>query len=432
MTHPTPTTQRSYSVEDFELGEQIGEGAYSRVVLSTFKPTGKKYALKIIKKQLIIKENKAKTVKIEKLVLNMMDHENIIKLFCTFQDKDNLYFALEFAPGGELFTYIKKYGPFSLEASQFYTAEIVNGMEYMHSVGVLHRDLKPENIILSKDMHVKITDFGTAKIKNRAEIEEETSTAALRRGTFCGTVQYVSPEILRDEPCSEGSDFWALGCIIYQFLSGSPPFQGMTEYLIMQKILKREFDYPENFPPVAKDIVEKLLQLDSNQRLGMGEDGYKKLKSHPFFEGIDFANLKNQTPPRIITKLSNAELEDHLGDFDCNNQDELNEKWNLFLLKNESIVYTRGVIKRRRLTSKKRQLILTDWPRLMYLDSDKMVVKGFIPLTTQVKVILKSNKDMIIRTPGRDYIIEDLSNSTQEWKQYIEKVITEKLGPLVD
>jgi 3-phosphoinositide dependent protein kinase-1 len=135
--------KKAFSKDDFEFGPQLGEGAFSKVILTTFKHTGKKYATKVIQKQLILRENKIKTVKMEKQVLHMMDHPNIIKLFCTYQDKDNLYFALELAPGGELFSYISKYGPLSIEAARFYTAEIVNGLEYMHGLGIIHRDLKP-------------------------------------------------------------------------------------------------------------------------------------------------------------------------------------------------------------------------------------------------------------------------------------------------
>jgi len=255
-------------------------------------------------------------------------------------------------------------------------------------------------------MHVKITDFGTAKIKAHEEAEEAMvgdSPLKAKKGTFCGTVQYVSPEILKDEDCNEGADLWALGCIIYQLLTAQHPFKADSEYLIFQKILKREFEFPENFPPVAKDLIDKLLQLDQGERLGVGQDGYKKLKAHPFFEGIDFSNLKNQTPPTIIpfAGLDEFGLEEKQDDFDELNPqlaEKLNEKWSLFLLKNESIVYTRKVIKRRRLTSKKRQLILTDWPRLMYIDFDNMVVKGFVPLSKSMKVVKKSDKDMIIRT----------------------------------
>ncbi|KAG2385503.1 hypothetical protein C9374_003318 [Naegleria lovaniensis] len=416
--HEGMMPRKSYCCEDFELGEQIGEGAYSRVVLATFKPTGKQYALKIIKKQLILKENKTKTVKMEKQVLNMMDHDNVIKLFCTFQDANNLYFALEYAPGGELYSYIKNYGPFSLEATQFYTAEIVNAMEYMHTLGIIHRDLK---------------DFGTAKITAEEEVTVGESPLKAKKGTFCGTVQYVSPEILKDEDCTEAADLWALGCIVYQMLTATHPFKAESEYLIFQKILKREFEFTDDFPYVARDFVDKLLQLDAPKRLGVGPYGYKELKAHPFFDGIDFNNLKNQTPPSIVpfADLNAIELEDKQDDFDEPNPyivEKLNEKWSLFLLKNESIVYTRKVVKRRRLTAKKRQLILTDWPRLMYIDYENMVVKGFVPLSKTLKIIKKSDNNMILRTPGRDYIIEDVKGCVDRWSYWIEKMISEKLG----
>lgn len=282
-------------------------------------------------------------------------------------------------------------------------------------------------------MHVKITDFGTAKITAEEEVTVGDSPLKAKKGTFCGTVQYVSPEILKDEDCTEAADLWALGCIVYQMLTATHPFKAESEYLIFQKILKREFEFPDDFPYVARDLVDKLLQLDAMKRLGVGPCGYKELKAHPFFDGIDFNNLKNQTPPSIVpfADLDAIELEDKQDDFDEPNPyivEKLNEKWSLFLLKNESIIYTRKVIKRRRLTAKKRQLILTDWPRLMYIDYENMVVKGFVPLSKTLKVIKKSDNNMILRTPGRDYIIEDVNGCVDKWAYWIEKMISEKLG----
>ena len=283
-------------------------------------------------------------------------------------------------------------------------------------------------------MHVKITDFGTAKIQKAEEEEVMVGDSPLKskKGTFCGTVQYVSPEILKDEECNEGADLWALGCIIYQLLTAAHPFKADSEYLIFQKILKREFEYPPEFPYVARDLVDKLIQLDATQRLGVGSDGYKQLKAHPFFEGIDFSNLKNQTPPSIVpfANLDSLEIEDKQDEFDELNPfivEKLNEKYSLFLLKNESVVYTRKVVKRRKLTAKKRQLILTDFPRLMYIDFDARVCKGFIPLSKSVKLVKKSDKDMIIKTPGRDYIIEDVKGCVDKWIYWIEKILAEKL-----
>jgi 3-phosphoinositide dependent protein kinase-1 len=153
---------------------------------------------------------------------------------------------------------------------------------------VIHRDLKPENILLSETGHIKLTDFGTAK----DETEEH------RTNTFCGTAEYVSPEVLRDEEASRGCDLWALACMVYQMLTGRAIFRAENEYLTFQQILNHpaeDFVYPEGFPAVASDLIDKILLQDPLERLGAGSDadgkGYQALKAHPFFEGIDWDGL---------------------------------------------------------------------------------------------------------------------------------------------
>jgi len=415
------TDKRAICKDDFIFEDELGNGAYSRVVLTTFKATGKKYATKIIQKAFVVKEKKIKTVQMEKKVLNIMDHENIIKLFCTYQDKENLYFALELAPGGEMFSYLSKYGPFTFEAAQFYTAELVNGLEYMHGLGIIHRDLKPENVIFTKDMHAKITDFGTAKMRssgatpNSPEEDEVNSPkqSEQSRQTFCGTAEYVSPEVLTNKPVTEAADLWALGCMVYQFFTGKYPFKGESTYLMFQSIQKGEIDFPANFPMAARDLVIRLLKLEPDDRLGMGLNGYNLLKSHAFFEGINFATLSQCTPPSIVPK-------DRLESNSVFTSSQENERWSIFLLKNENVFYSRLVIKRRRLTAKRRQLIVTDRPRLLYVDPDSMGLKGIIPWSPQLWVQKKSEKDFVIHTPNRKYVLESLDNDVDGWVTAIE------------
>jgi 3-phosphoinositide dependent protein kinase-1 len=418
MTNSSTTEeQKIITKEDFEFGRELGKGAYSVVYLTTFKKTGEKFATKSIEKNLIIKENKLKTVKIEKDVLQLLKgHPNIIKLFCTFQDKTHLYFALEYAPGGEMFDLLVKHGPFSLEATRFYAAEIVNGLEFIHSKHVIHRDMKPENLILDANMHLKITDFGTARILEKGKdmiMDNSDIQKRPSKQTFCGTANYVSPEMLNNGPCKIGSDLWALGCIIYQFLTGVHIFTGDSDYLIFQKILNRQIDFPESFPPAAKSLIEELLLLDPDDRLGARAEGYKELKAHPFFNGIDWNNLHKQTPPRIKPETQLATL-----------QPKDTSKWNLFLLKNEKIAFSSLVIKHRRMTSKKRQLILTDRPRFFYVDETKMSLKGFIPWSKDIRVVVKSSKDFIIQTPTRKYIMEDQFNNADQWAKCINAMLS--------
>ncbi|PKU35950.1 hypothetical protein llap_13745 [Limosa lapponica baueri] len=174
------------------------------------------------------------------------------------------------------------------------------------------RDLKPENILLNEDMHIQITDFGTAKVLS-------ADSRQARANSFVGTAQYVSPELLTEKSACKSSDLWALGCIIYQLVAGLPPFRAGNEYLIFQKIIKLEYDFPEKFFPKAKDLVEKLLVLDATNRLGCEEmGGYGPLKAHPFFESIVWENLHLQTPPKLTAYLPamSEDDEDCYGNYD--------------------------------------------------------------------------------------------------------------------
>ncbi|KAL9656505.1 hypothetical protein ABK040_005269 [Willaertia magna] len=463
-----------YVKEDFDFIKQLGKGAYSEVYLTKFKRDGKLYATKIIKKDFIIREKKTKTVKLEKDVLNMLSHPNIISLFCTYQDKDNLYFALEVASGGELASIIEKFGPLTTEAARFYLAELIVGLEYMHSKGVLHRDLKPENLLLTEDYHLKITDFGTAKIlqpiiqQNNDENddgEEETKLNQYVKGTFVGTAHYVSPEVLKDMPQSEAMDIWALGVILYNFLTGRYLFDGESQYLIFQKItnLEREaleIEDEEDLDEDAIDFIRKVVVFNPNERLGSTfNGGYKKLKKHSFFKGINFETLQETIPPRINEKYptpllsldsptlndlssSRSSISSSTSTNSLNSPttsesffrgtiassststiiESLNDRWSKFLMKGESVVYTNLVIKRRRFTAKKRQLILTDKPRLLYVDAEKMILKGIIPWSNELYVIKKNSRDFNIQTPGRNYQLEDLGNNADAWYDKIEEV----------
>lgn len=258
-----------------------------------------------------------------------------VKLYCTFQDEERLYFVLSFAKNGELLSYINNVGSFELNVAKFYAAELLLALEKMHSKGIIHRDLKPENILLDENMHLQIADFGTAKILDPEEIrstsnniENETQNERSRKISFVGTPQYVSPELLHDCVDTRASDLWALGCIIYQMISGLPPFRAATEFLTFQKILKMEYEFPEGFPSDAKDLVEKLLVLDHKKRLGADDKGdtYESIRSHPFFDGIDWDNVWNQQPPPISPYLPGGSFEeeynvpDHLEPGLCNNQ----------------------------------------------------------------------------------------------------------------
>lgn len=303
-------------VKDFQFGRTLGEGSYSTVMAATDRQTGKEYAIKVLDKKHIIKEKKVKYVSIEKETLNRLtDHPGVVRLYYTFQDIDSLYFVLDLASGGELLGVLKRMTTFDEECTRFYGAQILDTVDFMHAREVIHRDLKPENVLLDDQMHVKITDFGTAKmldIPNRTaassnglgspDLGSPTDGENTRANSFVGTAEYVSPELLTDKNACKASDLWAFGCIIYQLLAGRPPFKAGNEYLTFQKIVALEYEFPKGFPEVAKDLVERLLVLEPSRRLSIDH-----IKNHEFFDGIVWGRgLWRQKAPRLKSFVPSA------------------------------------------------------------------------------------------------------------------------------
>lgn len=297
-------------VRDFSFGRILGEGSYSTVYHATDRQTLKEYAIKVLEKRHIIKEKKIKYVNIEKNTLNRLtEHQGIVRLYYTFQDETSLYYVLDLCNGGELLGVLKKTGTFDVACVRFYGAQILDSIDYMHSRGVVHRDLKPENVLLDDNMHIKVTDFGTARLlkdpretmvnnappgplpdPDRGDVHEHA-----RAASFVGTAEYVSPELLTHKTASKASDLWAYGCIIYQMLAGRPPFKAASEYLTFQKIVNLEYEFPCAFPSTARDLVERCLVLDPDRRLTT-----EHIRNHEFFHGQQFGGILWRTKaPRL-------------------------------------------------------------------------------------------------------------------------------------
>ena len=294
-------------VKDFSFGRTLGEGSYSTVMAATDRTTNREYAIKVLDKRHIIKEKKIKYVNIEKDALNRLtEHPGVVRLYYTFQDMSALYYVLDLASGGELLGVLKRMTTFDEQCTRFYSAQILDTIDYMHARGVIHRDLKPENVLLDDQRHVKITDFGTAKLlemppRNSGGPDLATTNTPLnasessRASSFVGTAEYVSPELLTDKSACKASDLWAFGCIVYQLLAGRPPFKAANEYLTFQKIVALEYSFPEGFPSVARDLIERLLVLDPTLRLSL-----EHIKNHEFFRGITWGRgLWKQSAPKL-------------------------------------------------------------------------------------------------------------------------------------
>ncbi|XP_020093549.1 3-phosphoinositide-dependent protein kinase 2-like isoform X1 [Ananas comosus] len=446
--------QEQFSINDFELGRIYGVGSYSKVVRAKKKDTGNVYALKIMDKKFITKENKISNVKLERIVLDQLDHPGIIRLCFTFQDTYSLYMALESCEGGELFDQITRKGRLSEDEARFYAAEVIDALESLHGVGIIHRDIKPENLLLTLDGHIKIADFGSVKPTRDARITvlPDAATNDEKPCTFVGTAAYIPPEVLNSSPPTFGNDIWALGCTLYQMLSGSSPFKDASEWLIFQRIIARDLRFPEYFSDEARDLIDKLLDTDPSKRLGAGPDGYDALKKHPFFRGIDWKNIRKAPAPKLAVDTSAGENEDQDSTWNLNiptshsaapegnncapsssetqshmsrltSIDSFDSKWQEFLEPGESIVMISKLKKIQKLTSKKVQLILTNRPKLICIDPSKMVAKGSIIWSdnpTDLTIQVTNTSHFKICTPKKILSFEDAKQRAWQWKKAIE------------
>lgn len=397
----------------YEWLQVLGEGAFGDVWLATDKETGVNYAIKKMLKSHLSKEANKKSVMNERNVLSKCNHPNIVKLFKAFRDDEYFYYVINLAPNGELLGQIRKHKGLSLAITQFYVAEIVLCLEYLHTeIGVIHRDLKPENLLLDENFHILLTDFGTSKL-----ISFEEGKVA-RKGSFVGTPDYMPPELCKSTLSCFSSDLWSLGVCVYQMLTARSPFRAATDYLTMQKVQTglKSVAYPHEFPPVAQSFIEALLQIDPNDRLGAKT--FDDIKKHPFFEPINWSTLQTTKPPPITPFGKMTWEEDVIREEKERaeaKKNEIRQKWEKFLRNNENIIEIGMVIKTRKMSHKKRCLILTDAPRLFYVDQKKMEYKGECVISPAMKVEVKNTIVWQIVLPGRIYYFEDLEKNSQRW-----------------
>lgn len=271
---------RKRLAKDYQFGARIGEGLYLTVYLAVDIHLKKTYAIKILLKRHIVKEDKIKYVNIEKTTLHRLgqQHPGIVQLFYTFQDDLLLFFVLDFAEYGELLLIIRKLGSLLEPLLKFYMCQIIDAVKFIHSKGVIHRDLKPENILVGADFNLKITDFGAAKlVEGEGSDDDDTNYDSVlmpqppnsprnRRGSFVGTAEYVAPELLKANECGFESDVWAIGCILYQFFCGTPAFKADTEYLTFEKIIACDYTYTVQPPQDVQMLIDNILVGDITTR----------------------------------------------------------------------------------------------------------------------------------------------------------------------
>ncbi|EWC47202.1 hypothetical protein DRE_03321 [Drechslerella stenobrocha 248] len=286
------------TMEDFDLLKLVGKGSFGKVMQVRKKDTSRIYALKTIRKAHIISRAEVTHTLAERTVLAQIDNPFIVPLKFSFQSPEKLYLVLAFVNGGELFHHLQREGRFDINRSRFYTAELLCALECLHGFNVIYRDLKPENILLDYMGHIALCDFGLCKLN----MKEDDKT-----NTFCGTPEYIAPELLLSQGYTKTVDWWTLGVLLYEMLTGLPPFYDENTNEMYRKILQDPlvFPGPEIVPQDARDLLEKLLNRDPSKRLGA--NGAAEIKGHKFFDTIDWKRLvQKKIQPTFKPAVENA------------------------------------------------------------------------------------------------------------------------------
>ncbi|KAG7454595.1 hypothetical protein MATL_G00261470 [Megalops atlanticus] len=309
-TYAVPRKEvHKFTIDNFILHKMLGKGSFGKVFLAELKGTGQFFAVKALKKDVVLMDDDVECTMVERRVLSLAwEHPFLTHLYCTFQTKENLFFVMEYLNGGDLMFHIQNCHKFDTQRSTFYAAEIICGLQFLHSKGIIYRDLKLDNILLDIDGHIKIADFGMCK---------ENMLGDTRTSTFCGTPDYIAPEILLGQKYGCSVDWWSFGVLLYEMLIGQSPFHGHDEEELFQSIRTDDPFYPRWLPKDPRDILVKLFVREPEKRLGVKGN----IRQHPFFREVDWVALENRQvePPFRPTVKSPS---------DCSNFDKefINEK----------------------------------------------------------------------------------------------------------
>ncbi|KAM6992895.1 serine/threonine-protein kinase Sgk1 isoform 2-T2 [Tautogolabrus adspersus] len=285
-----PSSNPSAKPSDFHFLKVIGKGSFGKVLLARHRTDDEFYAVKVLQKKAILKKKEEKHIMSERnVLLKNVKHPFLVGLHYSFQTADKLYFILDYINGGELFYHLQRERCFLEPRARFYSAEIASALGYLHSLNIVYRDLKPENILLDSQGHIILTDFGLCK----ENIEPNGTTS-----TFCGTPEYLAPEVLHKQPYDRTVDWWCLGAVLYEMLYGLPPFYSRNTAEMYDNILNKPLQLKPNISNSARHLLEGLLQKDRTKRLGCTDD-FIEIKNHMFFSPInwDDLNAKKITPP---------------------------------------------------------------------------------------------------------------------------------------
>lgn len=281
-------------LSDLSIVATLGVGGFGRVELvQVNNDNSRTFALKILKKHHIVETRQQEHIMNEKKIMSESRSDFIVRLYRTFKDRKYLYMLLEVCLGGELWTVLRDKGSFDDATTRFYTGCVIEAFAYLHNKGIVYRDLKPENLLLDSQGYVKLVDFGFAK---KVGLGRKT-------WTFCGTPEYVAPEIILNKGHDISADFWSLGILMFELLTGSPPFSGQDPMKTYNIILKGidAIDFSRKISKNAQNLIKKLCRETPSDRLGFGRGGIREIQKHKWFEGFNWDGLKKRTLKPPIT-----------------------------------------------------------------------------------------------------------------------------------
>ena len=280
------------SYSDFEPLKLLGTGAFGKVLLVRYISNDKLYAMKVLSKSQLKLKKQEEHSKNERDLMVKLNNPFIINIKFAFQDESKLYIVSEFMQGGDMFYHIHHSTINMTEDTvKFYIIELILGIEFLHKNNVIFRDLKPENILMDAEGHIKISDFGLSKI-----LENPKDKAY----TLCGTTKYLAPEILKNRGYDKSVDWWSLGCIYYEMLTGKIPFK-IKNNKIDLSVFEEKINFKENMNPLIIDLINRLLEINPKKRIGYGENDSKQIKEHKYFSDVDWNKYMNKEiePPFI-------------------------------------------------------------------------------------------------------------------------------------
>ena len=291
-------TEERITLSNFLCLAQLGKGSFGEVYLVQKINTQEKYAMKVLRKERIFGQNLLKYALAERNILSVTDHPFIVKLNCAFQNTTKLFLILEYCPNGDLGKHLLVEKRFSEERAKFYLCEVLLALENLHQRDIIFRDLKPDNVVLDGEGHCKLTDFGLSK-----EGVNETKYAQ----SFCGSIAYLAPEMLKKKGHGKAVDWYLLGVLFYEMLVGCPPFFTRRQEDIFNNIERGELNIPDFVSPAAADLLRKLLERDPSKRLGSTNDA-QEIKDYPYFKDVDWNKVYNKEikPPTFLDYSKNS------------------------------------------------------------------------------------------------------------------------------